>query len=158
LAEARTESARSYEQSVGQFSNAPPPAYILAEGAALAATATQATVAAAAAAQAATFAGGGEPPAQAVLLRDIFGNPFRPPPRPQVAWLTWNDGTVRRLAEAIYNERSLPKGHLDGTRIGVLADALEDAGCADPDLLGHLRGLGPHLRGCWAVDLLLGKE
>jgi hypothetical protein len=40
----------------------------------------------------------------------------------------------------------------------ALADALEEAGCADADLLGHLRGPGPHARGCWAVDLLLEKE
>jgi hypothetical protein len=46
---------------------------------------------------------------------------------------------------------------LDTVRLAVLADALEEAGCADPDLLGHLRGPGPHVRGCWAVDLLLGK-
>jgi hypothetical protein len=94
---------------------------------------------------------------QLLLLRDIFGNlcrPFNLNP----AWLAWNDGTVRRLAEAIYNERSLPDGHLDVTRMGVLADALEDAGCSDHDLLDHLRGPGPHVRGCCAVDLLLGKE
>jgi hypothetical protein len=52
----------------------------------------------------------------------------------------------------------MPSGHLDPARLAVLADALEDAGCADADLLGHLRGPGPHIRGCWAVDLLLGKE
>jgi len=42
-------------------------------------------------------------------------------------------------------------------RLAILADALEDAGCADEELLGHLRGPGPHQRGCWAVDLLAGK-
>jgi hypothetical protein len=95
--------------------------------------------------------------AECQLLQEVFGNPFRPVSL-NPAWLTWNDGTVRRLAEAIYQERELPSGHLDLTRLAVLADALEDAGCADPDLLGHLRGPGPHVRGCWAVDLLLGKE
>ncbi len=40
----------------------------------------------------------------------------------------------------------------------VLADALEDAGCADADILAHCRGHGPHVRGCWVVDLVLGKE
>src|SRR5262249_17879854 len=95
--------------------------------------------------------------AQAPLLRDIFGNPFRPVTT-NPAWLTWSDGTVVKLGEAIYQERELRSGPLDLTRLAVLADALEDAGCADPDLLGHLRGAGPHVRGCWAVDLLLGKE
>jgi hypothetical protein len=98
-----------------------------------------------------------EPRAECQLLQEVFGNPFRPA-RVNPSWLAWNDATVRRLAETIYNERSLPDGCLDATRMGVLADALEDAGCADPDLLGHLRGPGPHVRGCWAVDLLLGKE
>ena len=45
----------------------------------------------------------------------------------------------------------------DFAALPVLGDALEDAGCADPELLGHLRGPGPHVRGCWALDLLLGK-
>ena len=53
--------------------------------------------------------------------------------------------------------RSLPAGTLDPARLAVLADALEDAGCTDAGLLGHLRGPGPHVRGCWAVDLLIGK-
>jgi hypothetical protein len=90
------------------------------------------------------------------LLREVFGNPFRAVGlRP--AWLTWSRGTVRRLAEAAYEERSLPECTLDPTRLGVLTDALEEAGCADADLLGHLRGPGPHVRGCWALDLLLDK-
>jgi hypothetical protein len=95
--------------------------------------------------------------AMASVVRDIFGNPFRPVSL-NPSWLTWNDGTVRRLAESIYNERSLPDGCLDVTQLAVLADALEDAGCDDADLLAHCRGAGPHVRGCWAVDLLLGKE
>src|SRR5579872_3333998 len=96
----------------------------------------------------------GEHAAQASVLRDIFGPlPFRPV-TVNPGWAAWNDGTVRRLAEAIYEERSRPEGLLDTTRIGVLADALEDAGCADVTLLEHLRGPGPHVRGCWVVDLL----
>ena len=43
-------------------------------------------------------------------------------------------------------------------RLPILADALEDAGCGDVDILAHLRGPGPHVRGCWAVDPLLGRE
>jgi hypothetical protein len=74
------------------------------------------------------------------------------------AWLTWNNRTIPRLAEAAYQNRQLPSGHLDRTRLGVLADALEETGCSDPHLLDHLRGPGPHVRGCWSVDLILGKE
>jgi hypothetical protein len=72
--------------------------------------------------------------------------------------LQWNDGTVRRLAEGAYEHRLLPSGTLDLARLAVLADALEEAGCDQADILKHLRGPGPHVRGCWAVDLLLGKE
>ena len=94
----------------------------------------------------------------ALLLRDIFGNPFRPSPPLPAAILVWNDGTICRLAEGIYEERQMPGGTLDTARLAVLADALEEAGCADADLLAHLRSGGGHLRGCWAVDLLLGKS
>jgi hypothetical protein len=94
---------------------------------------------------------------QCDLLRDIFGNPFRPVALAP-AVLTWNDATVVRLAHATYDERKLPGGTLDNGRLAVLADALEEAGCSDAEILGHLRGPGPHVRGCWAVDLLLGKE
>jgi hypothetical protein len=88
------------------------------------------------------------------LLRDLIGNPFRPVSI-DTAWLT---PTVCRLATIGYEERSLPSGELDTARLAVLADALEDAGCQDADMLTHLRGPGPHVRGCWALDLLLGKE
>jgi hypothetical protein len=84
------------------------------------------------------------------LIRELFGNPFRPV-TVEPAWLRWRDGLVEHMARDID----------DGRRYGdlpILADALEDAGCADADLLAHLRGPGPHLRGCWALDLLLGKE
>jgi hypothetical protein len=84
---------------------------------------------------------------QSDLLRDIFGNPFRPA-AVDPAWLTWRDGTVRRLAEVIYAERRFAD-------LPVLADALEEAGCDNPDILNHCRG-GEHVRGCWVVDLLLG--
>lgn len=148
------------------------------------------------------------PAAQAALLRDIFGNPFRPvdawrkgmripegatvntdfgkliyqKPAPWLATiLRWNDGTVPRIARGIYEERAWG-------RMPVLADALLDSGCDDEGLLRHCRGeercpivpvyipdnghtcycdckgtgwlplRGPHVRGCWCVDLLLGKE
>jgi hypothetical protein len=86
----------------------------------------------------------------ASLVRDIFGNPFR---RPHLdwAWLKWEGGTVAKLAEGAYQDRAFD-------RLPVLADALEEAGCADEHLLSHLRGGGPHARGCWALDLLLGRE
>jgi hypothetical protein len=57
-----------------------------------------------------------------------------------------------------YEERQMPAGTLDNARLAVLADALEEAGCSDADLIGHLRGPGPHVRGCWPVDLCLGKS
>ncbi len=85
------------------------------------------------------------------LLRDVFGNPFQSPPAVCAAWLAWGNGKVPNLAAAIYADRAFD-------RLPVLADALEDAGCGDADLLGHLRLPEPHVRGCWAVDLLLGKE
>jgi hypothetical protein len=61
------------------------------------------------------------------------------------------------MANAIYDNRDLPSGHLDPARLAVLSDALTDAGCTDALLLGHLRGGGVHVRGCFAVDLVLGK-
>ena len=86
---------------------------------------------------------------QSHLIRDIFGNPFRPVVVEQ-AWLSQNEGTVRKLAQAIYDQRQF-------SDLPILADALEEAGCSDQDVLAHCRGPGPHVRGCWVVDLLLGK-
>src|SRR5262249_10638557 len=88
---------------------------------------------------------------QVALLRDLFGNPFRPVPTIAPAWLSWNGGTVPRLAPAIYDGRAFG-------RMPVLADALEGAGCTDADILAHCRQGAEHVRGCWVVDLLLGKE
>ncbi len=90
------------------------------------------------------------------ILREIFGNLFRPASL-HSAWLAWHDATLPKLAQAIYDERDLPSGHLDTTRMAILADALEDAGCTDETILSHCCGAGPHVRGCWVVDLLLGK-
>jgi hypothetical protein len=98
--------------------------------------------------------------AQCDLLRDIFGNPFRPLPpirgkrrweEQRLGWMTWKDGIVLKMAEAAYQEIAFD-------RLPVLADALEDAGCDFVDLLSHCRGPGPHVRGCWVVDLLLDKK
>ena len=83
------------------------------------------------------------------LVREVFGNPFRPV-RVDPSWLAWDGGTVRKLARSVHDEQAVE-------RLPILADALEEAGCADAQLLAHLRGPGPHFRGCWAVDLLLGR-
>ena len=85
--------------------------------------------------------------ALAALARDVFGNPFRPVtfhPR-------WRTTDTVGLARAIYEDRAFD-------RLPLLADALMDAGCGDDQLLNHCRSGGPHTRGCWAVDLALGKE
>lgn len=85
---------------------------------------------------------------QAALVRDLFGPlPFQPVAL-DPAWLT---GTVTALARGIYDDRAFH--HLP-----VLADALEDAGCGTPAVLSHCRAEGLHVRGCWVIDLVLGKE
>ena len=88
---------------------------------------------------------------QASLLRDIVANPFATPRPIDPAVLRWNDGTVLRIATGIYEERAFE-------RLPVLADAMLDSGCDDEDLIAHCRSAGPHVRGCYAVDLILGKE
>jgi hypothetical protein len=105
-----------------------------------------------------TMDGTGEQAAQCSLCRDLFGNPFRPQTDPEAGWLTWEGGLVKKLAEAAYAERFLPSGTLDNQRLSILADALEDAGCTDAELLGHLRDPGPHYRGCWCLDGILDRE
>ncbi len=95
---------------------------------------------------------------QATLLRDIFGNPFSPSKPLPSAILTWNDRLLPRLAHSIYDDRRLPDGTLDPSRLAILADALLDAGAEDEELLAHLRSPGPHVRGCHAVDLVLGRS
>ena len=67
------------------------------------------------------------------------------------SWLSWNDGAVYRIAQDIYDTRTFD--HLP-----ILADALEDAGCTNVDILSHCRGPGPHVRRCWAINLILGKS
>jgi hypothetical protein len=91
-----------------------------------------------------------EPRIQCIFLRDLFGNPFRSGALDR-SWLTWKEGTISKLAQAIYQE-----GAFD--RLPIVADALEEAGCTDAAILDHCRGPGPHIRGCWVVDLILGKE
>ncbi len=80
------------------------------------------------------------------LLRDIFGNPFRP-----VTFLAeWRTGTARALARTMYESREF-------SALPILADALQDAGCDSADVLDHCRGPGPHVRGCWVVDFVLAQ-
>jgi hypothetical protein len=99
----------------------------------------------------------GSPGAVARLLREVVGNPFRPPAVPEPAVLAWHRGAVVTLARSADEEREMPSGNLNRARLAVLADMLEEAGCSDADLLRHLRGPGPHVLGCWAVGAVLGK-
>jgi hypothetical protein len=84
---------------------------------------------------------------QCGVVRDIFGPmPFRP----IVLAPSWLTPTVVLLAQTIYDDRAFD-------RIPALADALHEAGCDNEEILNHCRGPGPHVRGCWVVDLVLGK-
>ncbi len=94
--------------------------------------------------------------AQAHLVRDIF-NPFAAV-TVDPTWLSWHEGMIAQLAQAAYEERELPAGTMDRARLANLAFALEEAGCTEANLTGHLREPWPHVRGCWVVDLLLGRE
>jgi hypothetical protein len=85
--------------------------------------------------------------AQCLLWRDVSGNPFRPITLDPA----WKTPAVVQLARSLYEERRFED-------LPILADALEEAGCQDAAALGHCRGPGPHVRGCWVLDLLLGKE
>lgn len=87
---------------------------------------------------------------QAQVLRELIGNPFRPIAIDPM-WLHWNDGTVPRLARVLADE------HRWGD-LPILGDALEEAGCDRRALLEHLHGSGPHVPGCWALDLILGRH
>jgi hypothetical protein len=94
---------------------------------------------------------------QAELIRDVFDNSLLPPRTLPEAVLAWHGGAARRLAGAAYQDRSLPLGTRENGRLAVLADMLEEAGCTDADVLGHLRGPGPHVLGCHALDAVFGK-
>lgn len=80
------------------------------------------------------------------LLRCVFGNPFKKPEFNK----KWRTESVTALASGIYADHAFD-------RLPILADALEEAGCDDPAMLTHLRGPGPHCRGCWVLDLALGR-
>jgi len=129
----------------------------------------------------AEVAGTAELLANCELLRDLFGEHLGPPgeeggwlpsgpelahpisqpeqwcllPTPRnltlrAEWLVWNEATIPWLAQAIYEEQAFD-------RLPILADALEEAGCDRPEWLEHLRGPGPHRRGCWVLDAILGN-
>jgi hypothetical protein len=84
------------------------------------------------------------------ILRDLFGNPFRPPAiDPGAPW--HQDAVIRKLAQTLYDERAFD-------HFPILADALEEAGCTDRAILDHCRQPGQHVRGCWVLDLVLGRE
>jgi len=80
------------------------------------------------------------------LLRDIRNNPFRP----VSLGPAWRTPAVLHLAQAIYDDRAFDQ-------LPILADALQEAGCTSREVLDHCRSPGPHVRGCWVVDLILGK-
>jgi hypothetical protein len=86
---------------------------------------------------------------QADLIREVVGNPYRPP-RLSSASLGWEGGLVVGLAAGIYHDKAFD-------RMPYLGDALEEAGCDDERVLAHCRDERPHVLGCWVVDLLLGK-
>lgn len=95
------------------------------------------------------------------LFREIIGNPFaprtavptwmQPTERSTPGWLIRVSETARRIAVAIHRDQAYD-------RFPILADALEEEGCTDDELLLHLRLPGSHVRGCWALDLVLSKN
>jgi hypothetical protein len=87
-----------------------------------------------------------EQAAQCDLVRDLYGNPFRPVSF-EPGWGAWQNRTVARLAAGLYEERRF-------SDLPVLADALEEAGCTNQTILEHCRGGREHARGCWVLDAL----
>jgi hypothetical protein len=87
---------------------------------------------------------------QGDLLRDLIGNPFRSVPF-DPSWRRWGGGCVAQLAQIIYDDRRWEE-------LGILADALEEAGCDRQEILSHCRSPTPHARGCWVLDGLLGRR
>jgi hypothetical protein len=89
---------------------------------------------------------------QCAVLRDLVGNPIRP----IVFDPAWRTPTIVALALSTYDTLA-PEGMLDRGLVLTLGECLADAGCTHADLLEHLRGAGPHYRGCWGLDAVLGK-
>ena len=91
---------------------------------------------------------------QCELLREIFGNPFRPV-TVDPSWLSISAGAGAAILQAIDQPVDVP---LRFEELPYLGDALLDAGCSNENLLSHLRSPQGHYRGCWAVDLLMGRQ
>jgi hypothetical protein len=91
---------------------------------------------------------------QMALIVDLHGNPLWPVALDPL----WRTDDVVRIAQAADDNRLLPSGEIEPARLAVLVDALQEAGCTEASLLDHLRGPGPHVRGCWPLNLLLQKE
>jgi hypothetical protein len=94
--------------------------------------------------------------AQAHLLRDIFGNPLRLA-LPPADWLPSGEDVLVKLAQTAYEERAMPSGLLNNSRLRVLAATLEQAGCTEAEVVAHCREPEQHVRGCWVLDMILGK-
>jgi hypothetical protein len=87
---------------------------------------------------------------QAALFREVVRGPYRPLYF-RDAWRQWQDSTILRIAQGVYEDRAFH-------RLPILADTLLDSGCDSDELIAHCHSPGPHVRGCWAVDLILGKS
>jgi hypothetical protein len=85
------------------------------------------------------------------LIRDIVGNPFRPVPKLDPVWLSWNESVIGKLARSMYETRQFKD-------MPILGDALEEAGCDDEQVLTHCRSTAEHVRGCWVIDWVLAMR
>lgn len=158
----RLSTVRAAARSAGQWLDAAASRGEAGEGmsAVWAARAAQATVedtgwdvarnAAASAVRARNGSGLQEHRVQCDLLRDAFGNPFHPLAF-DPAWLRWHGGCITAMAQTIYEERRFEE-------MPILADALEEAGCDDEEILWHCRVDAHHARGCWLLDGILGRK
>jgi hypothetical protein len=88
---------------------------------------------------------------QAAILRDIFGPLLFRETGIHPVWLAWHNGLVVSMAQRMYETR-------DFGDMPVLIDALTEAGCDNAEILAHYRQPGPHVRGCWLIDLVLGRS
>jgi hypothetical protein len=92
----------------------------------------------------------GDPAHLCDLVREVVGDPVHPPAF-DPAWLRWQDGCVEKIARSVFRGQRFAE-------MPILGDALEDAGCADAVVLGHCRQKQNHARGCWVIDLILGRR
>jgi hypothetical protein len=143
-----TELGRATRSVPGNPRTAPPRAVAFAEAASCCTYSTE-SLAAQSASNLARQAGGTERQ-QVALIREIFGNPFRPIALDPYL-LAWSDGAIVSLARGIYEERAFE-------RMPILGDALEEAGCTNQEILDHCRAPRDHVRGCWLLDALLSRQ